>query len=136
MNSTLQQAYNSAIYVVEAPDGEIVIRVGERSDALIHLLRSARITEWAFITAYNPGSEVLPRAENLRRNRVLESDLHSRGYSYYPGEGRSEDGSWQPERSFLILGIPETEATRLGKKFSQSAILVGGADGIPRLTMI
>jgi len=46
------------------------------------------------------------------------------------------DESWQPEKSFLILGIALDEAILIGKKYRQNAIVVGKIHEEPQLIWI
>jgi len=43
----------------------------------------------------------------------------------FEGEGVGIDSKWPPEKSFLVLGIPNEEASRLGRTFGQRAVVVG-----------
>jgi len=82
------------------------------------------VSEWVFITAYNPGSVVLSKEENEERQnklkqRVIEADL-----SFIEGVGISEDAVWS-DKSIFIPGITLVDAKRLGKDFGQNAIVYG-----------
>ena len=136
MTEELLKAYRQALYTVEIPSGVMTLRVGERNEALIELLSQENLTDWAYITAENPQSKILSQEENAERNAKLESMLKSKNYCFFNGEGRSVDGSWPVEKSFLVLGILEKEALDLGQKFQQSAILLGGLTGVPILRFI
>jgi hypothetical protein len=80
--------------------------------------------EWAFNTAYNPASEVLPE-ENQRRHTQLESDVRTRGLVCLQGEGIAADSGWLPETSLLILGLTRDAAIELGAKYGQNAVVHG-----------
>ena len=80
---------------------------------------------WAFITAWNPGSQLLPSHENAVRHQQFEQDLRLLGYEMFAGAGEPSDSVWAPEQSLLILGVSEPEAIRLGRKYGQAAIVVG-----------
>ena len=106
---------------------------GSRSPALAKLLERHRARRWAFITAWNPGSAPLPRAENDARQAQLRGIVEKRGFTILPGEGIGEDRSWPPEESLMVLGITEAEAVRLGRRFGQLAILAGERGSMSRL---
>jgi hypothetical protein len=129
----LAHAYFRTTYIVEAPAGPIRLRIGERNGALDDLLAGSGVREWAFITAWNPGSFKLPPAENARNNADLEMRIGKGGYRFLPGEGVGDDGAWAPERSFLVLGIDQAKALALGRFYRQRAIVVGTAGGPPEL---
>ena len=114
---------------VHLPAGTLVLRHGERAAALDALLEPGA-SEWAFITAWNPGSRRLSRPENERRQRELVRSISGR-YRLYPGAGggdASGQEAWPAELSVLVLGIPLEEALGLGRAWGQHAILAGTRD--------
>jgi hypothetical protein len=120
----LLEAYRKTRYEAQAPGGKVVLRHGERSLELDRLL-DARAPGWAFITAWNPGSN--PRLsidENRRRQQELEAALSPR-YRTFKGKGVGDDGRWPPEESVLVLGISRDQALRFGRQFGQLAIVAG-----------
>ena len=77
----------------------------------------------AVSAVYSEGlTEFPPRPGTLTRLRL---DIARHGYQWLPGEGRARSGDWPPEQSFLILGIPVSEARILGRRYGQLAIVVG-----------
>lgn len=68
-------------------------------------------------------SEELSPQENSKRNKQLKKDLAQ--YKIFEGEGRDPKGEWQPERSFLVMGITKTDAEILAKTYRQRAIVFG-----------
>lgn len=132
----LEAAYRAAIYVVSAATDwpEVVIRCGEQSVEVDHLLARHGLDDWAFITAWNPRSRLLPAAENEARMARLRVTLRDRGHPWLPGWGGDREGEWPAEPSLLVLGIPEAEAVALAAAFDQHAILVGRRGGPARLT--
>lgn len=136
MSESLVKAYQQAIYSVDGTDGIFELRVGERSGDLIILLSEAQLECWAYITAENPGSELLTSEQNNQRTESLKAHLKKEDFPYFCGEGRSPENSWPPEKSFLILGISETEAVELAQTFGQKALLIGGISGVPVLRVI
>jgi hypothetical protein len=120
------RAYETATYcVTDAPARPVCFRVGSRSARLDALLASYGSDRWAFLTAWNPASVPLSRAENDRRQNELIAALTAAGHRCLPGEGRSPDGSWPPEESVLALDIPERDARGAGREYGQLAILTG-----------
>lgn len=115
----LDRAYRATSYCA----GKLTLRVGETSRVLDTLLRNRGVAEWAYLTACDPGSVPLPRAQNEARQRVLLERL--RGRTVLVGEASADDGSHPPEPSFLVLGIPRAEAMTLARAFGQNAILAG-----------
>jgi hypothetical protein len=107
----------------------ICFKVGARSAARDRVLERAGASKWAFITAWNPGSERLPESENARRQVQLAAMLHADGYRCLPGEGIGPDGTWPAEESLFVMAIAEREARRVGRAFGQLAIVAGVAGG-------
>jgi hypothetical protein len=126
------QAYQETSYTVF--DKDITIRIGEKCDALDYLLKETSHREWAYITPYNPYSEVMPDTENEKRMKRLKDRVAE--YSYLEGEGVGTDSNWKPERSLLIMGISKEEASKIGHEFSQFAIVTGQLDQPAELVML
>ena len=117
----LINAYKETDFIVYDP--AIVIKVSQANSLLDELLLKNQATVWAYITAWNPYSELTDKNLNEERNDQLHKDI--RPYKFFEGEGVGRDPSWEPEKSFLILGISREEAIRFGKKYRQNAIVVG-----------
>jgi hypothetical protein len=125
VNENLLEAYRRTTFVADTPKDRLALRVGQRSAELDDLLAGQGVTTWAYVTAFNPGSQLLPADENVLRHRELERLLASLGFEAYPGQGIGDDGQWPPEASFLVLGIRRTDAVRLGLRFGQTAVVYG-----------
>ena len=65
--AVLEAAYRATAYEALGPGVELDLRVDERSAALDALLTSTGRTSWAFLTAWNPGSQPLAPEENAER---------------------------------------------------------------------
>ena len=75
----------------------------------------------AFLTGENPGGEpALPRV-NKENNASLEKRLRAGNYGFRKIKGKF--GS--PEKSFMVMNIPRSEAATLGQDFGQEAIIWG-----------
>lgn len=135
----LLKAYEAAEYVVD-PFGDesvlIVLDVGEPAPELDLLLQDEdRGREsWAFVTAFNPGSERLADEVNREAQGRLLRGLEAEGRRYWPGWGQSPDGRWR-EESVLIRGMSRKEAVRLGRELGQVAVLVGEVGGLAELVL-
>lgn len=128
----LIKAYAETDYVVYDP--RIVIKVGEISPELDELLAKHNCTEWSYITAWNPYSEITDRVVNDQRNAELKLELSN--YFVFEGEGRGSDPKWEPEKSLLIVGIARNNAIELGKKYRQNAIVSGKVNSPAELLWI
>lgn len=128
----LIKAYKETSFIVYKP--MLTIKVDEVNEELNRLLKRNSTVDWAYITAWNPYSELTNDTINEENNNLLRNDLIK--YKLFEGEGIGSDKSWQPEKSFLILGIPLDEAILIGKKYRQNAIVVGKLNEPPQLIWI
>jgi hypothetical protein len=81
------------------------------------------------VTAWNPGSRLLPAGDNARRQAALGALLAQRGIAWLPAVGRAPDGTWQ-EESMGIRHLPRADAVDLGRRFGQRAIYALSAGGL------
>jgi hypothetical protein len=125
----LQTAYLRTAYWVEARPQPIALRVGERSLALDRVLARQRARQWAFITAWNPHSQLLAPWRNAARQNQLLQVLRRAGYRWLPALGEGDDPAWPPEPSVLVLGMSARDAVRLARRFGQNAVVVGRLRG-------
>jgi len=118
----LLTAYRNTDFIIYVPGGELVMRCEQESHAIDELVKTFGKTTCAFITAQNPGSVKLGVLENAQRHQEL---LHERiGYPHFPGRGVERASSWDPEESVFIIGIPKSEARKLGHAFGRMAVVV------------
>ena len=117
----LIEVYNRTQYQVSGT--EIILQIGEHSSMLDTLLNQYHQQDWAFISACNPGSIVLPDEVNRLRHEQLKVSLGL--YSYFEGVGVGENPPWKPERSLLVIGINRAKAMEIGSFFEQNAIVAG-----------
>jgi hypothetical protein len=130
----LKAAYEATEYrVSDSPVGQLVIRIGEANAALDRLLAMEGAAGWAYVTACNPHSAVVPDGENRGRTEALRQRLA--GFTTYAGDGVGAGGH-PPEASFLVLGIEEAEAGAVGAEFDQDAIVVGRSGEPARLLWV
>ena len=133
IGGVLDAVYRDAAYCVDDPTGRFVLRIGRSSPEADALTAAHEVRTWAFITAYNPGSVPAPAEQNQTRQRELEQAVTESGHRFCRGEGRADDGAWEPEPSLLVLGMGEEEAAALARRFNQAAIVFGERGGPARL---
>lgn len=126
----LWEAYIRAEYWVGYPGDRLLLRVGEPAAGLSRLVPAAvrgfgHETSWAYITAWNPGSEIQMDFVNKRKQEELELFLRGAGHAVLPGVARDPDGMWPDEESILVFGLGWENALLLGRRFGQAAILAG-----------
>ena len=128
----LIEAYKNTRYKISKLNLEI--RIGEHFEHLDELLLEHNAKSWAFITPYNPESQILSDQENEARFELLKEEV--KDYTVFEGEGVGADVSWPAEKSLLILGIDRSEAERIGKHFKQNAIVFGAILGLAELIVL
>ncbi len=113
------------------------IRVGQPNPHHIQRqLEDYGIERYAFLTAWNPGSQPLDQWHNRWRNLSLELELHPHCRLLRRGLGIGTDENWPPEESFWALDIPLEKALELGRQFGQNAMVVWQNGGYPELWWI
>lgn len=128
----LIEAYKNTKYKVFEPS--IIIEIGVLNQDVNDLLTQHKSMEWAFITAHNPYSRVLTNDENKVRHDELKE--LTKDYLTFEGHGIGEDPAWEPELSLFIIGITRDEASKIGKKFEQNAIVYGVINSNPELIIL
>lgn len=119
----LLTAYFRTVYRVDEPPGFAFFPGAPVQPEAGEWLGRHKITNWAFLTAWNPRSIPLSPLENEHRNEQLALRILSGGWKYYSGIGIGADAGWTPERSFWIVNIPAEAAIRLGRAFDQNALV-------------
>jgi hypothetical protein len=114
-------------------DSPFVIHVGQASEELASAHKSHRVECSAFITAWNPFSQVLSVENNQERQEALAKELARRSLSYVKGMGQHKSNQWTGEESFLVFGLTLEAAKTLGSKLEQNAIVWSGKDAVPQL---
>src|SRR5438874_5633909 len=94
VSEDLLHAYRRTSFFAETPQGRLRLRIGSPNHELDQLLYSLGIQTWAFVTAFNPGSALLPDGENGRRHLLLEDRVRQLGLRAFPAEGLGDDGKW------------------------------------------
>lgn len=139
MSDALLAAYRRTQYQATTPLGSLTLRIGEHSALLDELLTTHNAHHWAYITAWNPGSIVLPKPANDQRQRVLQTLLANQGYPFYSGFGYpnpEQDSHWAAEASVLVINILPQAARTLAQQFGQWALLSGHHGGIAELVVL
>lgn len=65
-----------------------------------------------------------------------ELKVLTKNYVAFEGHGVGEDPNWEPELSLFIIGISEGDASKIGKKFEQNAIVYGELNNTPDLMIL
>lgn len=118
LDRSLLSAYLKTAY--RLPTLGLTIRVNQPCPALWTLLPGSSL---AIVTAWNPGSRMLPGAENRQRNEALTKALPPHAVAILPALGEGDAGDWPPEESLGIAGVSLEEAARLAALFEQNAFV-------------
>lgn len=129
------RAYRQTHYRVEGTPS-FVLRVGVTSSELLQLYETCHTCCAAFITACNPRGERLDAATNASLNDQLVLDLRAAGRMFLPGIGEHPVNDWPGEPSYLVSGLSRDEASALGRRHEQNAIVWCGEDAVPELILL
>jgi hypothetical protein len=135
MDPELIAAYVRTEYRVEDSGFSFTMHVDEPSAPLRACHAAFAVHCSAFITAWNPRSEAVPRSVNEAAMSRLERELESLHLRWLRGEGVDPVGEWPGEPSVLVLGLDQVAAITLGRTFEQNAVVCAAADGIARLVL-
>ena len=135
INPYTVQAYLETEYFVRG-ESDFVLQVGQFSNSLEseHKLRGSDCS--AFITAYNPYSNVVDEVDNAKRQKALTDELQRRSLNFADGIGRHPSNHWPGEPSYLVFGLSLEASKTLGVRFEQNAIIWCGIDCIPQLILL
>lgn len=81
-------------------------------------------SNFAIITAHNPGNQKLNDAENRKRDEALYKELHN-DYTLLRATGCLEGHC---EAGFAVLGLSLEEAAAIGRKYGQYAIFYNAGE--------
>ena len=128
-------AYRETEYRVHG-DEPFTLRIGQACAALTAVHKRLRVDCSAYVTAYNPYSQVLDDLANVQRHAELGRELRGRSLVAVEGVGQHPSNRWPGEVSYLILGLTLEAAKVLGSRVEQNAIVWSGADAVPQLILL
>jgi len=134
--AALLQHYLAARYVVLDGDGPITLRIGQFSAPLLRLQQARRVAHSAWLTAWNPASERRDEAANQAAQRLLVEQVEQHGLGWLSGRAEDPLGQWPDEPSLWVPGLAVSEACALALRFGQNALLIIGAEAVPRLVWV
>lgn len=117
-----RSAYKNTDYIVFEPEA-LVLTVDQFSPKIEEILIKYNCKTAAFLTAWNPLSQVTDDKNNRAVQQQLAVDLHQLDVRVFEGIGKARDGDWPGEESFLVLGIERIVADQLAVKYNQYAWL-------------
>jgi len=131
----LAKAYADANYHVTCSRAPFILRPEKFSPELMSLYRDNGTFSSAFLTAYNPLSNIVTDAENTAAQQALEAELTELGLTFLSGYGCDGDGAWPKEVSALVLGITFDTAKAIATRYGQNAFLFADDDAVPMLIL-
>ncbi|MGB0866168.1 MAG: DUF3293 domain-containing protein [Granulosicoccaceae bacterium] len=132
--SDLAQAYRATTYQLTVNGQQVPVRIGEPAGEMAVHLPQVNAQSWAFITAWNPHSNILSAPENARRNARLFQQLAAKAYA--PAIAIPDSTDWPREPGFVVFDIPLTELLALAETHEQHAVVVGQNGGAPELIWV
>jgi hypothetical protein len=132
----LEAAYTATTYRVFLPGGICNLRVGVPYETLRCWLETAGCTQFAIVTAHNPGSQRADDAVNSERQAQLECDLLEGNYEPYAAQNLPDSGDWPVEESCFVPDLAPEDACALAEDYGQNAVICGGEDGVPHLVWV
>ena len=135
-DAALEQLYRATTYRIDSDAAVVDVRIGACQAGVDALLTAFGVTDWAFITAWNPGSQPTDAATNADAQGRLLACVRAAGFRCLEGRDIPDAPGWEPEPSVWIAGIDRTAAARIGACFRQTAILVGSMGGAAELLFL
>jgi len=130
---SLESAYYRAEYVVRSPQRKTIVRVGVMNHELDIILEESGYSNYAIISAHNPGSNRLSDAENTARHGRLLEELEVRRVPFWTAENLDPDAKWPDEKSVCVLGVEPEVAAEIGRTYAQAAVLIGSRGQSPSI---
>ena len=134
--NSLLDAYRATHFVCGAEPDAFVLRIGACSGALADLYAAVGVSQAAYVTAFNPGSETQPAEVNTAAHARLRGARAAAGDRGVEGAGEGPEGRWHAEPSYLVLGMDLDGARELGRRYGQNALVWVGADALPTLVLL
>ena len=134
IDELLIEAYKATNY--EVIRFGLSLRIGQKNQHLEEFLIDNNVFTYAFVSAYNPYSQMLSFMENKARHEKLVIWLRSKGLRYAIGHGVPDNLDWQPEKSVLILGLSKRKTIELGNELEQNAVIFGRLGHVPELVLL
>jgi len=136
ISPALVRAYRNAHYFVHHGEEVYLLKVGEVNHALSDLLNTYGAQSAAFLTAYNPYSQLRSNTENQAAQAKLLAELAQAGIETIDGLGTDPHDDWDAEPSVLALGLSRSHAEQLADQYGQNAFLwIANANALVNLKL-
>ncbi|MBS0393065.1 MAG: DUF3293 domain-containing protein [Proteobacteria bacterium] len=131
--AALEAPFRAARYEVTGASPPFALAIDVPSARLLDCQRVHAVDCSAFITAANPAGEQRGADDNDRAHVRLVGAVRERGCTALRARAVDPTGRWPDEESLLVLGLSPTHAAALARELGQAAVVVAGADAVPRL---
>lgn len=132
LDPALLRSYRETVFSLQEPT-PLALRIDEANDALRVVHAKYAVSASCFVTAHNPYSVRLDDGANDDRHGALRAELRASGRVFFEGAGAHPDGGWPAEQGVLALGLSRAEASALGRRWNQNAVVWCGTDAVPEL---
>ncbi|GLQ95267.1 DUF3293 domain-containing protein [Dyella acidisoli] len=133
MDNALIAAYRTTDYRVRLAQGGWA-SIGIDAPVPLSLRDLIGVHTWAFITAWNPFSQMRSRAQNHAAQQALLAALRRLLTTIAVRPAIGVGKGWR-EPSFFVIGPSLAETDALAQQFQQNAYVHGLADGYARLRL-
>ncbi|SFP72604.1 Protein of unknown function [Nitrosomonas cryotolerans] len=128
--------YYTTHYQVGTDSDRIILRIDQHSEPLSQLFIATNTACAAFISAYNPFSQLRSTEDNLIAHTQLHQLLFQHPKQIIEGMGIDPSGTWPAEKSWLVLGLDLDTAQTIAQQFNQNAIVWSNINAIPKLILL
>lgn len=133
----LIQEYLATDFCVDT-ETPFVLKIGKRNENLLPLYQHHNCECAAFLTAFNPYSNVTRPVDNDAQQMALQKQLIDLDLKTINGAGQNPKAEWPAEPSFLVLGatLSIEIAKQLAETYKQNAFVWCGSDAVPELVLM
>ena len=132
----LVRAYGATRYEVADDPWEMTLLVDQQCAGLRGLYDLYGVTSAAFLTAFNPYSELTSPERNFAAQDELQRNLLARGFTFFHGKGVDPSRRWPGEPSVLVLGVDMLFCRQLAEQNGQNAFVWCDESAVPRLILM
>ncbi|MER6977024.1 DUF3293 domain-containing protein [Streptomyces carpinensis] len=119
--------YRAAVVDIRIPDRTVHVEPRPSGTAEGSFPEAAGSATVHVITAWNPLGRTASVDANARAHRLLLDEVRRRGLTWWPAQGGDASGTHR-EESVAVVGLGDTAARDLGRRFGQDAIFAWSPD--------
>jgi hypothetical protein len=127
---------HAAYLATEYACGRFVLKIGRRHPYFDDFLAREGFSTYAFITSWNPRSEVKSKAGNLARGQELQLRLEALALDFMAAAAHDPTEKWLVEEGVFLFNVDTEVVLELAATWEQNAVVVGVRGGVPRLLWV